>query len=319
MPPAETPLRAAIRWNRGLSPAYRHLGLSVPGFPIEAGAGRFVMLRPPAVGDPLLPRPFSLYRVSPGPDGTALVEILYKVVGKGTRHLAGLGPGQPVDLLGPLGNRFGLPEGGTAVLVAGGIGVPPIAALAGEIGRGETTGVRGQGLGVRGEAAGEEDPSTAHGPSSMVVFLGGRTAEDILCLDDFRGMGVEPRIATEDGSLGAPGLITDLLEAFLGGPRLTPHPSPLTLFACGPLGMLAAVARLAERRGVPCQVSVEAGMACGFGACMGCAIRARAAGPGRRYRLVCQDGPVFDAREIDWDPERRGAEGGAGGCGCHDS
>lgn len=152
------------------------------------------------------------------------------------------------------------------------------------------------------------------------VFLGGKTAEDILCVDDFEALGLSPRIATEDGSLGTKGIITDLLGPFLAGPLPTTHHAPLTLYTCGPPGMLAAVARLAAAHDLPCQVSVEASMACGFGACMGCAIETRAAGSGFEYKLVCQDGPVFDARELVWRGGGQQAGGGGRlekGCGCH--
>ena len=131
---------------------------------------------------------------------------------------------------------------------------------------------------------------------SIEVFLGGRTADDILCLKDFEAHGVSAHITTEDGSLGTRGLVTDLLGPFLLGSRL----SALAIFTCGPPGMLSAVARLAERRGVACQASVEANMACGFGACMGCAIEARPRGAEPAYKLVCKDGPVFDSRELVW-------------------
>jgi dihydroorotate dehydrogenase electron transfer subunit len=312
MPSPEAPIRATIRWNRGLSPAYRHLGLAAPGFPEEIGAGQFVMLRLPAVGDPLLPRAFSVYRVSRGAEAAPLVEILYKIFGKGTRHLAAMEPGQTVDLLGPLGNRFAPPPpGGIGLLAAGGIGVPPIAALARALGQRRAPSAERR----------EDAASGDSGPSSVVVFLGGRTAEDILCLDEFAALGIEPHITTEDGSLGTSGLVTDLLGPYLIGPPLTTHHSPLTVYTCGPPGMLAAVARLAEAHGVPCQTSVEAGMACGFGACMGCAIEMRSAGPDRRYKLVCKDGPVFDAREILWGWEGRApsAERRERGCGCHES
>ena len=153
---------------------------------------------------------------------------------------------------------------------------------------------------------------------NLEVFLGGKTVEDILCLADFEAMGAKIRITTEDGSVGTRGMITDLLGPFLeangsqtieqfgiqGEPSRPVAQSPsrhsLTVFTCGPPGMLSAVARLAERRGVPCQASVEANMACGFGACMGCAIEARSNGPGPAYKLVCKDGPVFDSRELVW-------------------
>jgi dihydroorotate dehydrogenase electron transfer subunit len=155
----------------------------------------------------------------------------------------------------------------------------------------------------------------AQAPSVGVeVFLGGKTREDILCVKDFEEAGASVHITTEDASLGTRGLITDPLRAFLLTPPAHPadggHPvlalgpargrlgTRLTMYACGPPGMLAAVAGLADEFGVPCQVSVEANMACGFGACMGCAIEVQ--GETKGYRLVCKDGPVFDSREIVW-------------------
>jgi dihydroorotate dehydrogenase electron transfer subunit len=301
------PVRAQIAFNRSVSSTYRHLGVAAPGFSRTLSPGQFVMVRPPFVADPLLPRAFSIYRVSQEAGGAPVVEILYKVLGKGTQYLAQMDPGQAVEILGPLGNRFTVPETvGTAVLVAGGIGVPPIAALAMEI-------VRAQGLGVR-------DSLPAPHPSLLTphleVFLGGKTADDILCVEDFETVGAALHITTEDGSKGTRGLITDLLDPFLEslGDPATRHlgnqegpsrpaaqpPSRLAIFTCGPPGMLAAVARLAEGRGVPCQTSVEANMACGFGACMGCAIEVRSNGPGPAYKLVCKDGPVFDSRDLVW-------------------
>jgi dihydroorotate dehydrogenase electron transfer subunit len=293
-------MRASIAFNRELSASYRRLGIRAPEFGDAFRAGQFLMVRPPLVLDPLLPRAFSVYRLSRA-DGDPVVEILYKRVGKGTHYLAQMEPGQSLEVLGPLGNGFTLPPtGGSAVLVAGGIGVPPIAALAAEF---------------------------SHQPSAIShqrVFLGGRTAEDILCLEDFEAAGARVHITTEDGSLGTRGLITDLLDPFLSAerrgpsaepraqnsgspeprtPDLEPRTSilePLTLFTCGPPGMLAAVACLAEQHQVPCQTSVEANMACGFGACMGCAVEARSAAGAPACKLVCKDGPVFDSRELVW-------------------
>lgn len=270
-------MRATVVFNRRISTAYRHLGLRAPDFPSVFRPGQFVMIRPSGVGDPFLPRAFSIYRLSipsavPAPDDPApLVEILYKVLGKGTQCLARVEPGQEVNLLGPLGNSFTGPAGEElSVLVAGGIGVPPIAALARQF--------RDSKFEIR----------------IVEVFLGGKTSEDILCLKDFEAAGANVHITTEDGSLGTPGLITDLLGPFL----LPSSASPLTMYTCGPPGMLAAVAHLAALRRIPCQASVEANMACGFGACMGCAVEA--AGEARTYKLVCKDGPVFDSREIKW-------------------
>jgi dihydroorotate dehydrogenase electron transfer subunit len=287
-------VHAQIAFNRPLSTAYRHLGVVAPGFPGSFAPGQFVMLHSPFAADPFLPRAFSIYRSAPATDGAAsVVEILYKVLGRGTQCLSRLEPGQGVEILGPLGNSFTVREGDDlAVLVAGGIGVPPIAALARRL----------------------RTPHSAL--RNCEVFLGGKTVDDILCVEDFGAIGAGLHITTEDGSAGTRGLITDLLEPFLeavgdqairqsGKQEGLNHPTArppdrLNIFTCGPPGLLAAVARMAERRGIPCQASVEANMACGFGACMGCAIEARSKGPDPSYKLVCKDGPVFDSRDVVW-------------------
>ena len=124
-------MRAQIAFNRSVSAPYRHLGIAAPGFTESFGPGQFVMVRPPLVTDPLLPRAFSIYRFSRDGGDPPVVEILYKILGKGTQCLSRMEPGREVEILGPLGNSFTVaPDLKTAVLVAGGIGVPPIAALA---------------------------------------------------------------------------------------------------------------------------------------------------------------------------------------------
>jgi dihydroorotate dehydrogenase electron transfer subunit len=300
-------VHAQIAFNRSVSSPYRHLGFATPGFSRTVSPGQFVMVRPPLVGDPLLPRAFSIYRISQAEGGAPVVEILYKVMGKGTQYLAQMDPGQAVEILGPLGNTFTVPETvETAVLVAGGIGVPPIAALAMEIVRGQASGARGS------SSSPHPSPLTPH----LEVFLGGKTADDILCVEDFATIGADLHITTEDGSKGTRGLITDLLKPFLeslGNPAtwqlgnqeglnrpIAQSPNRLSIFTCGPPRMLAAVARMAEERDISCQTSVEANMACGFGACMGCAIEARSKGSDPSYKLVCKDGPVFDSRDLVW-------------------
>ena len=283
-------MRSTVAFNRLLSPDYLHLGIAAPGFPATFLAGEFVMIRPPWIGDPFLPRAFSIYRITTRPPAAGaskpVVEILYKILGKGTQCLARMEPGQEVEILGPLGNSFTVPHDlEQVVLVAGGIGVPPIAALATQL-----TPSAGTHCGPNGPfAMGAKAPSVG-----VEVFLGGKTHEDILCVKDFEEAGASVHITTEDASLGTRGFVTDRLRPFL----LTHSASPLTIYACGPPGMLVAVSRLAVECGVPCQVSVEANMACGFGACMGCAIEIK--GEAKRYMLVCKDGPIFDSREIVW-------------------
>lgn len=288
--------------------------------PLTFQPGQFVMVKPSGSLDPFLPRAYSILRVRRLSNGhrtkTAhVVEILYKVLGKGTTALSQLNPGDRVDLLGPLGNGYHVPPDVTTVLlVAGGIGVPPVVALAERL--------ASSGLRVRGSGKGKSARRTSvvgHrtsdiGHRKMVAFVGGKTSVDALCLTDLRKAGATLHIATEDGSLGHRGLVTDLLEAHLASRTAGPRPA---IYACGPHPMLHAVSHIAERFQIPCQVSLEAEMACGFGACMGCVIPVKSPGlrvesskqptdyepptmDERRYKLCCRDGPAFDAREIAW-------------------
>ena len=282
--------------------------------------GQFVMVKPSRSLDPFLPRAYSILRVQrPGRragGGKTVVEILYKVIGKGTTSLSRLKRGDRVDLLGPLGNGYRVPQSlTTALLVAGGIGVPPVVALAERLARSRFT-VHSS----RSAKSGRR--SSVVGRLKIVAFVGGKTRHDVLCVADLRKAGATVHVVTEDGSLGHRGLVTDLLESFLrssdNGERTSASSvEPSSVFACGPHPMLHAVARIAERFGIPCQASLEAEMGCGFGACMGCVIPVHGSAfmvqgteqtmnhePSsmneRSYKLCCKDGPVFDAQEIAW-------------------
>lgn len=263
--------------------------------------GQFVMVKPSGLLDPFLPRAYSILRVrrESNRKGGHMVEILYKLMGKGSTALSRLKPGDRVDLLGPLGNGYHvLPSLTTALLVVGGIGVPPVVALAEMLARSQFMGRRPRNGKV--------------GRQKMIAFVGGKTSDDILCLSDFRKAGAKVHVATEDGSLGHRGLVVDLMETYL---KLQANRQGATIYACGPHAMLHAVAKIAERFQVPCQLSLEADMACGFGACMGCVIPVKQSAvsikqpaeetwdtDGKRgtYKLCCKDGPAFDAQEIAW-------------------
>ena len=278
--------------TREIAPTYYVTRLRVPRELTRFDPGQFVMVRTDGAHDPLLPRPYSIYRAGALPGGRGgFLEVLYRTVGRGTARLAEVPVGGEVDVLGPLGRGFvGPPDGHGAILVGGGVGVPPIAALAAA-------------LGARPGGA----RASRRAGSPAVAFIGGRSRADILCAADVRASGAELRVSTEDGSRGQRGLVTDLLAAHLAArdaraARGKDTPRPM-LFACGPLGMLRAVARLATAHGLACQVSLEEHMACGFGACVGCVVETRAAAGAAeapRYRLVCKDGPVFDAEEVVW-------------------
>lgn len=264
--------KSMVLSNVEVSPCYFRMRMTAPQDLGTSLPGQFLMLKVTESIDPLLRRPFGLFDV-----GTfqaeydeaprTYVEILYKVVGKGTRMLSALHHGDSVDLLAPLGKGFRLGDKGEEkILVGGGVGLAPLYYLAKEL-----------------VAQGEK----------VRLFAGGRNRDDILCITEFERLGVETYVATDDGTLGEQGFVTEVLEKHLGAGQ--------RIFACGPMPMLGAVSRMAETHGVPCQVSLEAYMACGVGACLGCVM------PGANhsdqtpdYRCVCKDGPVFDSFELKW-------------------
>jgi dihydroorotate dehydrogenase electron transfer subunit len=256
-----------ILWNRPLSIDCVHLGLACEQGFEDSVPGQFVMVR---VGDgsaPLLRRPFSISGLLGNPDEPGGIELLVKAVGDGTRALAQMGPGALVNLIGPLGHGFRIPKKtGRIYLAAGGIGVAPIRFLATELVK-------------RGSR-----------PDHLRLFLGGRSRHDLLCRDHFETLGIEVTVTTDDGSDGDQCLLTDPLEVAIAQLR------PDAVFACGPHGMLVCVAGIAERLAVPCQISLETLMACGLGACLGCAVAPKK--PGDPYLHACVNGPVFDSQDL---------------------
>jgi dihydroorotate dehydrogenase electron transfer subunit len=239
--------------------------------------GQFLMLRLPGTMDPLLGRPFALYdTVLDAQDQAVAIEIVYLVVGKVTGLLSTLSAGDAVEVWGPLGNGFpeliGLDHVG---LVAGGIGQTPFLAYVRQL------------LGQRGY--GGRVPQRA--VKRVSVYYGVRTAELAAGVDDFRAAGAEVHLATDDGSLGFRGYVTQLLEQ---------QERPQHLIGCGPEPMMQALAALAQRWSIPCHLSLETPMACGAGICFSCVTRVRT-GDGWDYRRVCVDGPVFDAACLVWE------------------
>ncbi|PLX40587.1 MAG: dihydroorotate dehydrogenase electron transfer subunit [Deltaproteobacteria bacterium] len=250
---------ATVTLSQPIGGGYHRLRFASSGAQ-NATPGQFVMVRVRDGIAPLLRRPFSIHMV----EGDE-VELLYREVGEGTGIMTGLKVGDRIDVLQPLGRGFGR-GGKVPLLIGGGIGVAPLLYLAHSF-----------------LAAGK----------SPKLLLGGRTERDILCHDQFSCLAVPTRYATEDGSLGDTGLVTALLKDELDSAE---DLGGLSVHACGPIPMLSAVARLAEGAGVACEVSLEAHMACGLGACLGCVVKARDGG----YVRVCADGPVFDSKKILW-------------------
>jgi dihydroorotate dehydrogenase electron transfer subunit len=268
---------APVEENVRLARDTYRVRLRAPEMAAAFRPGQFLMLRLPQGSDPLLGRPFALYDTVLEAGQPVGVDIVYLVVGKFTRLLTQLGPGDKLAVWGPLGNGFPEYDAGILAhvgLVAGGIGQTPFLAYVRQL------------LGTRGYG-GHQPRRQAERVS---LFYGVRTADLAAGVEDFRAAGAEVHLASNDGSLGFAGFVTELLAQ---------QARPSLLVGCGPEPMLHALAELGQRWGVRCHVSLETPMACGAGVCFSCVTRVKTAG-GWDYRRVCVDGPIFDASELVW-------------------
>jgi dihydroorotate dehydrogenase electron transfer subunit len=238
----------------------------------RAKPGQFVMLRVSDGLDPLLRRPFSLHAIVPD---AGAIEILYRIVGKGTWRLSQSPMGARINLVGPLGNCFQLPpeHSSLVALVAGGIGIAPLFALLQSLAETNYTG-------------------------AVHLFYGARTRAELLPPEAFDAFQMTVHWSTDDGTLGYSGRVTELLGTTMAGDL----PLPSAVYSCGPLAMQYGVAKWSLRLGIAAQLSLESFMACGVGACLGCALPAvRADDPSLdHYVHVCKDGPIFSPGSIQW-------------------
>lgn len=263
---------ARVEKNENVFGAYYHMVLTARGIGRKAGPGMFYMLKVGTGTDPLLRRPLSLHRVV-SPDS---VMFLYKDVGRGTGLLARMAPGDEVDALGPLGNGFKLGKDiRQALLVAGGIGVAPLLGFA------------------------ESIIKTRH-DVGVVAFIGGRGEDDLLAIREFRELGVRTYLCTEDGSMARCGVVTDTLKEYVS--KYARHGTRgWTVYTCGPKAMMRSVAAICKEEGLRNYASLESGMACGIGACLGCVVSILDMEKGVPvYKKVCDDGPVFDTETVIW-------------------
>ncbi|MFH1371746.1 MAG: dihydroorotate dehydrogenase electron transfer subunit [Planctomycetota bacterium] len=312
------PFEATVLFNKPLRKSFHRLGLQFTGAGAEAFAktrpGQFAQFDISTVALPsqdaipeelkdaaskqiLLRRPFSFARVVNEKAGT-VVEVVYCVLGPATLRLTTLAKGQSLNLIGPLGNGFSIPQGKKkAILVAGGMGSPPLEHLAQTL--------------------------TAESPKlDVIAFAGAKTKEDMpfekpldkisqelgFWLGEFARYSIGSFIATDDGSAGFKGTVTNCLLEWFKQNNI--DPAEIILYACGPKAMLASIAKLAAEKKIDCQVSMEEMMACGIGLCQSCAVKCVAsAGSGipaggktaageEVYKLCCKDGPVFDSKDI---------------------
>ena len=251
---------ARVVANKRLGGDHFKLVLCSKGIASSAAPGQFIQIRVSLGMDPLLRRPISIHRV-----GAGTLELLCEIVGKATMILSEARPGDELDLIGPLGNGFGLGCAKAPVLVAGGMGVAPLAFLAEKLSK-----------------------------LKPLVLIGARSKKQVLCVDEFRKFGCKVMTATDDGSLGLKGRVTQLLENVLkgaSGPRVN-------IYACGPRPMLKELSRLSVKYNVPAEISLEEHMSCGIGACLGCVVGTKSG-----FKRVCKEGPVFDAGEVIWQEE----------------
>lgn len=247
-----------------LSPEHFQIELFCPYITQNIIPGQFIQVRlSRQLSDPLLCRPFAVYRINDD-----IINILFKVVGKGTRFLSEKAVGDKLDITGPLGNGFPLRDDfETALLIAGGMGVAALFQLAVEF---------------------------AH--HKVIAMLGACSQDRLLGRDDLLSLGVDVHIATDDGSCGYKGMVSELFGELLSKESL----SSCRIFSCGPKPMLKAVAQIAKENNIPAYVSLEERMACGIGACMGCACEVVSPDGNIQYKMVCSDGPVFNSQEIVW-------------------
>jgi dihydroorotate dehydrogenase electron transfer subunit len=218
--------------------------------------GQFVMVKVNSGYEPFLRRPFAILGRY-----EHTLELLYKIKGQGTRLLSRIGPGEAVGVLGPLGTGFSMPgKNEDPVYIAGGTGLPPILSLAETIREG-------------------------------VLIFGAQTQIDIPLLSRIQAIGdIKLKVTTQDGSFGQQGIATDMLDTVVQEAQ-----QPITIYACGPKGMLRAVSETAQRIGSRCEVSLEEYMSCGFGVCSGCVVETT-----NGNLRVCREGPVFDSSQLIW-------------------
>ncbi|PIE60578.1 MAG: oxidoreductase [Desulfobulbus propionicus] len=236
------------------------IGLKSPLICAHARPGQFVMVKATTSGNPLLRRPFSIHDVREDN-----LYLLFKVVGKGTELMSQFSREQEVDILGPLGNSFQYREDTAACLVGGGMGIAPFLFFA-------------------------RDLQRRYGAvKKHSILLGARDREELEPLTgEFQDLGYKVVLATDNGSLGHHGFVSELVDD-----QLTPLSR---VYVCGPGPLMAAVAAVCRRREIPCQVSLEAHMACGMGACLGCTVHSNDGD----YRHVCTHGPIFASSEVQW-------------------
>ena len=274
-------VRSEILDHRVIARDTWQLTVRAPGLAASARPGQFFMVRLAECNDPLIGRALALYDVHRDASGAPeSLSVVYVVKGKFTQALSRQQPGQQVEIWGPLGNVFSTEPVDHLILVAGGVGITPMLTHA-------------------RSALGREAYGVGSAPNAfaqrVTLCYGARTSGYLAGLDQFEASGVELAIATEDGSLGHRGRVTEVLEGLIAARSGTQR-----IACCGPEPMMQAVSAVAARYDVACEVSLETPMACGIGICFTCVAKVQQADGSWDYRRTCMEGPIFPAPSIVW-------------------
>jgi dihydroorotate dehydrogenase electron transfer subunit len=274
--------------NEHISQNYYKLRVEMGDSPVP-WPGQFYQIRCSSLTDPLFRRPFSVHRILEV-EGSWSLEILYRLVGRGTEWLSQRKRGELLDILGPFGNGFRIDESPDPILlVARGIGIAPLYAVG-------------------------EEVRNKNSKRNIFIMMGARIGERIFYRAECEVFG-DVFLYTDDGSRGFRGTAPELLRNLVQQKRI---PERLHLYACGPPQMLKDLAQLAQELNFDGQAALEERMGCGFGACLACACPLRpdeivrnsqwekpalhwSADGTQVYSLICKDGPVYDLKEVDWD------------------
>ncbi len=271
---------ATVEQNVPIARDIHRLTLACPEIAARAVPGQFVMIRLAGSNDPLLGRPMAVYDLRRDADGTPRgIDVVYMAVGRMTGRLARVPSSAELTIWGPLGNGFPPTPGEHLIMVAGGIGVTPFLMLAQE---------------YLGRQSFGSPPRQVPRALRVTLCYGAASGDFLACVDDFLALGIDVRLATDDGSQGHHGLVTELI-----GPAVEETAGQARVVCCGPEPMMAAVVETARRLDLPCQVSLETPMACGMGICFSCVARVRDASGQWDYKRTCVEGPVFEGRDVE--------------------
>ncbi|MEA2012751.1 MAG: dihydroorotate dehydrogenase electron transfer subunit [Verrucomicrobiota bacterium] len=255
-----------ITANNLLQKDYYQIDIRLDEIPGNVKPGQFTHIQIPDFKHRILRRPFSVFNTDPD---KKTISIVYKVVGEGTKHLSTISPKTKISVLGPLGNSFSVDQNKYPLIVAGGYGAAATYMLA------------------------------KHSEKKGTFLMGGKDVSDLILLKEFKETGFATELATENGSLGHKGLVTDILKKELR----KYSPEEVIVYTCGPNPMLKAISEITSRHKIETQVSLDEKMCCGLGACFACVVKIKSKDGNWEYKRACKDGPVFAAEDVYWDDE----------------